>query len=425
MVGELLSSRREWWADQVMAVGLALSSIGICTSVPLVYVGYVVTGIGALLIPQQIAPFLVGSGWAIALSAWIVLCGWLSPYSNEAIPPAWTFCWPALSVWAFAASHPRRIKNAWIGVAISGALAGGLALIQFTVGYRQDLAPLRMGGDGERGVQASGFYSHWIRYGIGQAFITMWVVAWLHALPRPAIWRLAGIFLVGLLGIMFVVISGARGAILALFVGAWVLTIGVLPWRRALVSSMILLGLLGAAVFLIWPVHGARLMDVLAGRDGRTFIWHTAWETFSLHPWLGVGGFAYDESASVTVAQGLSQPGPEGERMGNAHNSFLSLLVLYGIPGLILWMGWVARVVLHIWRLRHRHPGAWPLVLATLGVFIVGSLTEDLAAYAASRFQLFFGLALALGCTAYPQSDAVDLEIKNVHLTNSGSADFL
>ena len=417
MAGASSSERREWWADQLLTLGLVLSSIGICTSVPLVYVGYAVTGVGAVLIYPRLAPFLVGSGWAVALSLWMILCGWVSPYANNVIPPAWAYCWPSLSLWALAASHPRRIMKAWFGVAVSGVLAGGLALMQFTLGYRQDLAPFRLGNGGERGVQASGFYSHWIRYGNALAFVTLWIVAWLHALPRPAVWRWAGIGMVGALGSTCVAISGARGAILALFAGAWILTTGMFRWRRVIVATVVLLGLLGSAVFFLWPAHGNRLTDALAGHDGRTFIWRTSWEIFRVHPWLGIGGFAYDESATATVAQGLSQPGPEGPRMGNAHNSFLSLLVLYGIPGLMLWLGWITRVVTHIWQFRHRHPAAWPLALATLGVFLVGSLTEDLAAYAASRFQLFFGLALALGCTA--NSRAADLEMKHGYSTRS------
>lgn len=409
-----MSDRRECWADRLLTLGLILASIGICISIPLVYAGYAVCGVGALLIPRRLVPFLVGSGWALALSIWIVVCGWHSPYRNEAIPPAWTFCWPALPIWALAASHPGRAWKAWLGMATSAILTGMLAMLQFTCGFRPDLPPFRLGHGGERWTQSSGFYSHWIRYGDAQAFATVWLVALLHSLQRRAFWRWAGIALVGVLGTASVAVSGSRGAIMALFAGAGVLVVGMLSWRRGLLSLAILVGLFAVTIVLLWPVHGERLMNVVGGHDGRTFIWRTAWETVCLHPWMGVGGFAYDDAATQTVANGFSAAGPEGPRMGNAHNSFLSLLVLYGIPGLILWLGWMTSIVRHLWRLRHRHPAVWPLGLATVGVFLVGSLTEDLAAYATSRFQLLFGLALALGCTAFSPGGASHDESKPI-----------
>ena len=89
----------------------------------------------------------------------------------------------------------------------------------------------------------------------------------------------------------------------------------------------------------------------------------------------------------------------------SAHSSYLSLLALHGLPGLLLWLGWLGSVLQAVWRRRHAHPAAWPLALATVLVVLTGGLTEDLAAYASSRFQLFFGLALALGLTAAPRDD--------------------
>lgn len=385
--------------------GLAIAAFGMCTSVPLVYVGYALAAVGALLQPQRLAPFLVGWPWAVAFSLWISLNGFLGHFEQAYVPPGWAFCWPAMSIWALAASNPRRIVWAWWSLALAATLTASLAVVQFSVGYRNDLAPWRVGSDGERGIQASGFYSHWIRFGDAMAFASLWLVAWYQGtyLLRVRGWWWVGMVAIAMVGVTATFMSGARGAFGAFIVGAWIVAATLLPWRRLMSVTIAMVAVLGLAGILAWPTHGERIRDAFAGQDGRTYIWHTAWETFCRYPITGVGSRAYDQAALETVALGLSPAGPEGANMGNAHNSFLSLLVLYGVPGFVLWCGWLVTVVRHIWRRRHRHPAAWPIVLATLGVFIIGSLTEDLAAYAASRFQLFFGLAMALGCTAFGQ----------------------
>ncbi len=399
---------RAWWSDAALMCGIVIAAFGMCTSVPVVYVGYVLAAVGALLQPRQITPFLIGWQWAVAFSLWMTVCGFLSPFAVSRVPPGWVYCWPALPLWALAASQPRRLRSAMWALLGGAVVATCLAVVQFMVGYRNDAQPWRVDSNGVRQLKASGFYSHWIRFGDALAFASLWLVAWFYRMARRHTWWLYGLLGLIAMGVVATFISSARGAFLAFIIGGWVLAAGLLPWRRlalVTISMIVLLSVIGLAA---WPTQGPRIQNALAGKDGRTFIWHTAWETFRLYPITGVGHRGYDQAAVATVAHGLSEAGPEGANMGNAHNSFLSLLVLYGIPGLFLWCGWLASVVRHLWRHRQRHPAVWPLVLATLGVFLVGSLTEDLAAYASSRFQLFFGLALALGCALGTDSSLND-----------------
>ena len=399
----LLMHTRAWWSDVALACGLVVAAFGMCTSIPVVYVGYALAAVGALLQFRSLTPFMIGWPWAVAFSVWMTVCGLLSPFEASRVPPGWAYCWPALPLWALAASQPRRLSLAMRGLLGGAVFASSLALVQFIVGYRNDASPWRVDSNGIRYVKASGFYSHWIRFGDALAFASLWLVAWFYrtmASSQCQAWWRSGVCALMAMGIVATFISSARGAFLAFIVGGWVMAAGLLSWRRLGVVTLGLIVVLGVAGVIAWPTHGERIQSALAGKDGRTYIWHTAWETFCLYPVTGVGHRGYDPAALATVARGLSPAGPEGANMGNAHNSFLSLLVLYGIPGFLLWCGWLTSVVRHLWRLRQRHPAVWPLVLATLGVFLVGSLTEDLAAYASSRFQLFFGLALALGCTA-------------------------
>jgi O-antigen ligase len=386
------------YSDAALMCGLVISAFGMCISVPIVYCGYALAAVGTLLQPRRLAPFMVGWPWAVAFSIWTTACGFWSPYEVSRVPPGWAYCWPALPFWALAASQPRRLGLAMWSLLGGAVVATSLAMVQFLVGYRNDSQPWRVDSSGVRRVKASGFYSHWIRFGDALAFASLWLIGWLSRMPQRHARYLTGLLALIALGVVATFISSARGAFLAFIIGGWILAAGLLTWRRLSLVTIAIIVILGLVGLVAWPTHGERIQDALAGKDGRTYIWHTAWETFCLHPFTGVGFRGYDQAALATVARGLSDAGPEGANMGNAHNSFLSLMVLYGIPGLFLWCAWLASVVLHLWRHRQHHPAVWPLALASLGVFLIGSLTEDLAAYASSRFQLFFGLALALGC---------------------------
>lgn len=387
-------------ADWLLLVGLAIAAFGMATSVPVVYVGFGISVLGCWASFPQVVKFAVGWPWAMAFSGWVALVGIISPYDISRIPPGFVYCWPAMAVWALAASDRRRLSFAWWALAGGALGAALLALAQAAVGYNRELRPFRIDAEGVRWEKASGFYSHWIRFGDAMACATLWLVVWLQTGLSSPQRALFGSCLVGMIGVIATFISSARGAFLALLGGAWLLAAGLVSRRRLGLVTIGLIGLSAVTVMLAPPLYQERLRNALSGQDGRIYIWDTAWHTFLQRPWLGVGDGAYNQAATATVTAGLSPAGPEGPEMGNAHNSFLSLLVLYGVPGLLLWSGWLLSVVRHLWKRRANHPAVWPITLATLGVFLVGGLTEDLAAYASSRFQLFFGLALALGLAA-------------------------
>ena len=390
-------------------IGLVVSGIGIATSVPLVYLGYGITGLSVVLDPRLVRDAAIGWPWACALSAWMLFANFCSPFQAGYGLPSFLYAWPAMIVWthAIGCGGERRIVASLAGAGIGAAMAAGLAWTQFTVGYRQADAPLRLSTEGVRWQQSSGFYSHWIRHANAQAFVTLWLCAWFRsAAPTlrsftPVIW------LIALVGFVTIVISGARGAVLSFVGGTWILVFYMFSRRQVVIVTLVLAGLTTAAVSLASTDYQNRVGNALAGQDGRIFIWHTAWETFCRHPLTGVGDRGYDEAAAQTVAAGLTESGPEGPRMGNAHNSFLSMLVLYGVPGFLLWCGWLTSVTWHLWRSRHLHPAIWPFTLATMAIFLIGGLTEDLAGYTSSRFQLLFGLALASGLVAHRRSQAV------------------
>ncbi len=389
VVSTVFAASRAQWAERLLLAGLVVASAGICTSVPLMYVGMALCLAGTLLTGMAALAFCAGWQWAVALSLWMCLSAWCSPYLVRHDPPGFVFCWLALPAFALAVARHGDRRAVRLALLAGGAVALLLAIVQFSVGFDQDRVPLRIGPAGRRFIVSSGFYSHWIRFGDAMAIWAVWMMA---LSPRP--WMTWGAAFLGVLGVF---VSGARGAVLALAVGMW----GALStsWRRSLVAALAGVLLVVGVGFVLQFTAPQRMEKLLNGQDGRTYIWATSWQVFKQHPVMGIGNGAYNQAATAVVEAGLAPRNPSGEGpdMGNAHNSYLSLLVLYGVPGLVLWGGWLVAVVRAILRHRQRHPAIMPVLMATLGVVLVGGLTEDLAAYASSRFQLFFGLALALG----------------------------
>lgn len=394
---------RDLAADWLPLAGAGLAGLGMCTSVPLVYAGYATAGAGALLRWRELGAVLAGWPWAVALSAWLWLTTWLSPYDVRPIPPGFAYCWPALAVWALALSRPRALAIALSTLAAGAAAAVLLAVGQFAIGYDIARRPWRIAADGERLVHSSGFYSHWIRFGDACAIACAWLLAAGAHLPiarlRPRL-RTTVVVMAGSLGVL---LSGARGALPALVAGIWGAQVGR-GWRRLLPACLLAGAVATAALAALAWHQPERVAEVAGGRNGRTYIWQAAWQVFLQRPLTGVGNGAYDQAATAVVDAGLAPRNPEEPpAMGNAHSSYLSLLALHGLPGLLLWFAWLGSVLRAVWQRRQAHPAAWPLALATVLVVLSGGLTEDLAAYASSRFQLFFGLALALGLATAPR----------------------
>jgi O-antigen ligase len=360
--------------------------------------------LAAILSRTDIRPFLVGWPWAVALSCWMIISNWTSPYHSAGGIPGFVYCWPMLAFWAATATDLRRLRFFLIALLCGGGLALSLSAAQFFIGYDEGNRPWRISSNGQQRIHASGFYSHWIRFGDAMAIWGAWLTAWLlhTSAPLRRTWFQTSLALVAsMVGVLF---SSARGSLMAGIAGYWAAIAGYghrRAWTATIVAGTLALVLISVA----WIYQPQRIRDALHGNDGRTYIWATAWQAFLQHPITGIGNNAYDEAAKAVVAAGLSEAGPEGPDMGNAHNAYLSLLVLHGIPGLALWLGWLGTLTWTVWKRRHNHPVAWPLACATLAVILVGGLTEDLARYASSRFQLLFGLSLALGMTLHQRHD--------------------
>ncbi|AFV75530.1 lipid A core-O-antigen ligase-like enyme [Thermus oshimai JL-2] len=165
-------------------------------------------------------------------------------------------------------------------------------------------------------------------------------------LPYPPPFRV----LLGALGGAVLLLSGSRGGMLGLFLGA----LGGLPFRRrSLLALGVGVGLLLLAATLENPAAERLFQTGLSGREG---VWLAAYEAFRAHPWTGVGPYLLGERIGGVLfgpcflfplleAKGVSCPEwlkPFGGYWAFAHNHLLQALGesgLFGALGLLLLSG--------------------------------------------------------------------------------------
>ncbi|WP_337844919.1 O-antigen ligase family protein [Thermus sp.] len=218
-------------------------------------------------------------------------------------------------------------------------------------------------------------------------------------LPYPLPFRL----LLGTLGGAVLLLSGSRGGMLGLFLGA----LGGLPFRkRSLLALGVGMGLLLLA-FTLENLATERFFQTgLSGREG---VWLAAYEAFRAHPWTGVGPYLLGERIGEVLfpscflfplleAKGLSCPEwlkPFGGFWTFAHNHLLQALGesgLLGALGLALLVG--AFLVASL--------GDGLLFSLLLAFLAMGAVDNPFSVPSPLRGEIFFllgGMALARGRT--------------------------
>jgi O-antigen ligase len=91
--------------------------------------------------------------------------------------------------------------------------------------------------------------------------------------------------------------------------------------------------------------------------DSRTFIWRVGLAKFADHPVMGVGGSAFRSAVSDDIPDGLV-----------AHNTFLSVLVEYGVIGAALFILIMIQIFLLIWRMPRNRRTMWAVSFLALGI---------------------------------------------------------
>lgn len=179
--------------------------------------------------------------------------------------------------------------------------------------------------------------------------------------------------------------TGSRGAFLAMLVGLSCLFI--IGFRREKLSAYLMLIpiMLLASIWVILrnDLVVERLFMVLEGtQDGsRSIIFSAGWDLFLERPFIGYGMEFYELL---------------GNKFGKArlavHNSFLRVVLNFGIFAGIVWLGLIVSVMWRCWKARNGSVGVLFLSLILLSM-VFGNTTE-------LQFDKFFWLMLALASQA-------------------------
>jgi O-antigen ligase len=166
-----------------------------------------------------------------------------------------------------------------------------------------------------------------------------------------------------------VLVSGSRAAFLASCLGflflAW-------SWRGAprfyKLSSVLLLAFLVTGAFRLAPPRARQRIAALPQEvtqgtlHGRTQIWKAGAAVFRARPVRGVGAGAFPEA----VRPRLGVPGRPGHRYV-AHNSYLSVLVEYGLVGFALFALAAGLLVVFVALMPPLERGLWLVMLLVCG----------------------------------------------------------
>lgn len=184
--------------------------------------------------------------------------------------------------------------------------------------------------------------------------------------------------------------TGSRGGFLTMIAGVGLLLLLEARKRNSsayvfFIPPMLLIAL---AMIASNDLVIGRLIGTLNGQEdnSRIVIWENALQLLMNHPLVGNGPYFMERLGSYFWAG----------RILNAHNGYLQVLLAFGIPVFLLWLGMVGSVLRRCWRVRQAPEGA--LLLSLMITMLLFGFTIDLAF---DRF-FWFVLVLAANVERYP-----------------------
>lgn len=184
----------------------------------------------------------------------------------------------------------------------------------------------------------------------------------------------------------------------------YAITMGLLTFqvfkRWQLLVAAVILGLSGLLVFHTSTIMQERVDWVYRDLEGihhgdanssvgfRMQFQKFAYTLFKERPFIGNG------SGALTYYFDVRQPVPAwGKQLREPHNQYWLIAAEYGVVGLILYLGWLAALIVASYRLRDMKPFAFALLIP----FIVGSFTDSLIFYSGCGYFFLTLMALCLG----------------------------
>lgn len=230
-------------------------------------------------------------------------------------------------------------------------------------------------------------------FGTAAGFFAGFALSQWSKLSHKSRWLYGGVALIALLATLG---SYNRGAILGLIAGVIVLSI-VLRHRKLMFSLGAVI-ILAVALLAAMPAPRERLYNHIKKElatdyeGGRVFIWNNSLKIVAENPVFGVGqgNFRY------AYLEYLRDDIPDIRKRVHAHNDFLNISAIAGIPGALFFLGIWISVFCYI-RRQWKLPSPY-LAAALTGsvIFLVSSLTEATFADEEVRQMLMFIWAVGL-----------------------------
>ena len=377
---------------QFGAVSLGL---GLATSVPLFYVGYVSLGAGLIMARARWRPF-VGAVPAACLMGWLCVSGLVAPHGHLGRLDALFLTVPLLFV-SMAAARDELLRRLLLRAFFIGCVASGaLAFVQLAVGYPGE-RPWRVDPDGVRWRFASGFLSHHIRFGVVMAIAA--AVA-LGPGAGAALGRGASVF-IRVWAALLAALSGSRGALMALVVAVCA-RLGIGAGTARLVRGLAITAAIGAGgIVTLSLMRPDQMRAMTETPDGRWKVWARASAMIAEAPVFGVGANGFEAELQRRANTGLD------DRLfwdvTHAHNVVLGTAVRFGVPGLILFLWLILALLRWIYLNRELQPDAWATALSVSAAWFVAGMVEDVMAVTSTRAVFFTMLGLTVGAVPAPE----------------------
>lgn len=275
---------------------------------------------------KELWVFLLLFGWAVLSLFWSVGG---SEYLGKLLKQAALFVLLVFGWVLWGRASEQRLRYMLMAVVVVGGLYSVAALM---------LLPIHWG---ERLMGFGGFLDNPNPSAYSLAFIlVMAVPLWPQRFWERLLW--AGLLTAVL---MFVLLCGSRGALLAL-VGTFFFCFVLIPDKRLRVFLILLLGISSALLLFLLPALWAR------GDSERLGLLQGSLALLQDHLWVGVG-----------LGTDYFIKGSGGQLYGNSHNFLLNTAIQYGLPVLLLWGVLWGMIGINAWRCRRQRLGVTVLLL--------------------------------------------------------------
>jgi O-antigen ligase len=325
---------------------------------------------------RPLKPFLLMVGIYVLWMFVSALFGESPLKSIWSLKEEWLFLTVLISACLFRDS--RYSERLVLALAVGLILVGTYGIVQSIWGVNW-FRSSRLGQAG--GIyRPSGNFSHPLTYGNFVVTTTLFLLGFTIVRFR----RLAGrgrlvLVSASVIGLVITSLLGSRGPMLAAFCG--LLVLGLLARKLRYILPALLVAV--AAAWFIAP-NFVDLMVTKYQRDlspsnslGRLYIWNTSLKIFADHPATGIGSANFEEEYRRHLVDH-----PDAPVQGHAHSDYINVAVLYGIPGLLLYLGVWFVTLKSLWRAYQANPPgsiaralSFGALMASVA-FLVSAVTE-------------------------------------------------